>query len=387
MAMIDPCTNFTPNGPNCPALPAGASYDYNLKTPIGTNDAISAPLCKNTGKHDKPVATWKAGQTVSASFEGGGAAHGGGHCQFSLSYDGGKTFVVVYEHLRYCFFDGPSSSNTASVLNYKFTLPESVPASNSVVFAWSWVNAVGNREFYMNCADVAITSNSNSFSGKQMVIANYGPGNPVIPEFNGNHETGIDLYNNSPVITVYGNGDTSKNDNNGQNSPSLPVTMVDVSSDDDLDSEYDSLFGSDDEDDFSDDGGKAGVIAPVPVENNNESVITPTPNINNNDNTVYGATPESAVPPPNNNNNDNTVNGGAPDNAVPPPNNNNSNDGASDNGGPQGSCTSGNMKCGPDGSNSFYKCNNQEWVKFNNPPGVSCADDGSYISFSYLKRK
>ncbi|OMJ12526.1 hypothetical protein AYI70_g9063 [Smittium culicis] len=368
--MIDPCTNFTPNGPNCPALPAGASYDYNLKTPIGTNDAISAPLCKNTGKRNAPVATWTAGQTVSASFEAGGAAHGGGHCQFSLSYDGGKTFVVVYEQLRYCFFDGPSSSNSASVLNYKFTLPESVPASNSVVFAWSWVNAVGNREFYMNCADVAINSNSNSFSGKQMVIANYGPGNPVIPEFNGNYETGIELYNNSPVITVYGNGVTSNNNNNSQNSSSLPVTMVDTSSDADVDSEYESFFGSDDQDDSSEDGVKAGIVDPVSIDNTNNNVITPTPDNNSNDSNVNS-----------------NVNDGTPNNTDPSPNNSDNNGGTSDNGGPQGSCVSGYMQCGPDGSNSFFKCNNQVWVKFNNPPGVSCANDGNYISFSYMKRK
>ncbi|KAJ2811411.1 hypothetical protein H4S07_002083, partial [Coemansia furcata] len=124
---------------------------------------------------------------------------------FSLSYDGGKTFVVVHEELRYGFFGVASSSNAATILSYTFNLPANIPASNSAIFAWTWVNAIGNREFYMNCADVAIKSSSTSFTGKQMTIANH-QGYPTIPEFNGNYDTGLEYYTNAPLITVTGSG-------------------------------------------------------------------------------------------------------------------------------------------------------------------------------------
>ncbi|KAJ2909117.1 hypothetical protein GGI21_002205 [Coemansia aciculifera] len=86
--------------------------------------------------------------------------------------------------------------------NYTFTLPANVPGSNSAVFAWTWVNAMGNREFYMNCADVVIVGTSQSFSGRQMTVLNY-PGYPTVQEFLGNFTTGLEYYTSAPTITVY----------------------------------------------------------------------------------------------------------------------------------------------------------------------------------------
>ncbi|KAI8318880.1 hypothetical protein GQ54DRAFT_248666, partial [Martensiomyces pterosporus] len=198
MAMIKPCTRYTPHGENCPAVPAGQSLDYSLNSPLGADE----PLCKYTTPYATPVETWTAGQSVTVKFDpNGGAAHGGGHCQFSLSYDGGKTFVVVHEELKYCFFNGPASGNAAQVMSYTFNLPSNVPSSDKAVFAWSWVNAIGNREFYMNCADVAIKGSSGSYTGKQMTIANHN-GYPTIPEFNGNYDTGLEYYTGAKQITV-----------------------------------------------------------------------------------------------------------------------------------------------------------------------------------------
>ncbi|KAJ2416968.1 hypothetical protein H4218_005426 [Coemansia sp. IMI 209128] len=216
MAMIEPCTRYTPNNPKCPAIPAGQLPDYNLKDPL----AYNAPLCKHTTPYATPVATWTAGQSITTRFQADGAAHGGGHAQFSLSYDGGKTFVVIYEVLKHVFFTGPTSGNSATVLSYTFDLPKDVPASDKAIFAWTWVNAVGNREFYMNCADVAIKSYSNSFTGKRMTIANH-VGGPDIGEFNGNYELGLEHYKNAPLITVTGNGSTP-----GGGNPPSPLPHV-----------------------------------------------------------------------------------------------------------------------------------------------------------------
>ncbi|ORX65414.1 WD40 repeat-like protein [Linderina pennispora] len=74
--------------------------------------------------------------------------------------------------------------------------------SDSVIFSWTWVNAIGNREFYQNCADIAITGASPSLSGKAMTILNY-PGYPTVPEFMGNFNTGMEYYQNATTVTVY----------------------------------------------------------------------------------------------------------------------------------------------------------------------------------------
>ncbi|KAJ2372927.1 hypothetical protein IW150_003874 [Coemansia sp. RSA 2607] len=191
MAMISPCPRYSPNGVNCPALPGGQSLDYSMSSPLGANE----PLCKHTVPFPTPCATWTAGQQVSVQFAPGGAPHGGGHCQFSLSFDGGNTFVVVYEVLEHCF--GADNGQR----DFSFTLPSTLPSSDKAVFAWTWVNAIGNREFYMNCADVAIKGGSGTYTGKQMTIANHA-GYPTIPEFSGNYATGLDLYKNAKQMTV-----------------------------------------------------------------------------------------------------------------------------------------------------------------------------------------
>jgi len=205
MAMCEPAPRYSNYGPNFPALPAGQSYDYNIKAPIATDGEVFQPLCKYSVPYDTPVATWTAGQTVPVSFQAGGAAHGGGHCQFSLSYDGGVTFVVIHDILRNCFFNSPSAGNAAEVLSYQIPLPAQLP-SGRAIFSWSWVNASGNREYYHNCSDVEITGNSSSFSGPKMLVANYGPDYPVIPEFHGNYDTGLDLFDARPIVTVSGGG-------------------------------------------------------------------------------------------------------------------------------------------------------------------------------------
>ncbi|ORX65410.1 hypothetical protein DL89DRAFT_270951, partial [Linderina pennispora] len=161
MDLISPCPRYNANGIACPELPPGS---------------VSA----NTRHHGQlQLPTWVAGQDVTVQFEQHGSAHGGGHCEFSLSYDGGTNFVVIHQVMGHCFYD----SSNREIRNYTFTLP------TRCIFSWTWVNAIGNREFYQNCADIAITGESPSLSGKAMTILNY-PGYPTVPEFMGNFNTG-----------------------------------------------------------------------------------------------------------------------------------------------------------------------------------------------------
>ncbi|ORX66634.1 hypothetical protein DL89DRAFT_65749 [Linderina pennispora] len=205
-----PCPRYSPHCATTPALPAGESVDYNLANPIGSNGTVLAPLCHYTTPWPTNVATWTAGQTVTVQFYPSGATHTGGHCEFSISYDGGKTFVVLHQELQYCFYTAPpSAGGVNTVRSYTFTLPSNLPGSDHALFAWSWVNASGNREFYNDCADITIVGAAGSYTGKQMTIANYGPGYPAIPEFLGNYNTGLEYYtSNTTSVTVTGPGST-----------------------------------------------------------------------------------------------------------------------------------------------------------------------------------
>ncbi|KAJ1999141.1 hypothetical protein H4R26_005185 [Coemansia thaxteri] len=174
--------------------------------PIGNADEVLYPLCKHPTPTKTPSAVWTPGQTVSFVFHGK-AAHSGGHSEFSISYDNATTFAVFHQELKYMFVGGPSLvSNTPSKVEYTVTLPESLPGANHAVFAWTWINASGQREYFMNCVDVKIIGTPGSFNGKKMVVANYGPETPTIPEFYGDYNTGINIYINSPNITVTGHG-------------------------------------------------------------------------------------------------------------------------------------------------------------------------------------
>ncbi|KAJ1962415.1 hypothetical protein IWQ62_003540 [Dispira parvispora] len=214
MAMVNPCPRYS-SFPGCPPPPPGQTVDYSIKSPIGLVDQAQQPMCKYSTPYPKPVATYQAGSAISVDFTPGGATHGGGHCQFSLSYDGGQTFVVLQTILDKCFSSG---------LHYDVPIPKDAPPSDKVVFAWTWVNAIGNREFYMNCADIAVEGGnpSGQITGPKMTVANYGPSTPAISEFFFGGESGAQFYKDSPIISVKlgGSQSTGKADENAKPSSS-----------------------------------------------------------------------------------------------------------------------------------------------------------------------
>jgi hypothetical protein len=128
--------------------------------------------------------------------------HMGGHCQFSISYDG-VTFYVLYTIMKNCF--------TGTGLFFNVPIPSQLPSCNSCIFAWTWVNAIGNREFYMNCADVSIINNgvTGSFVTKNYTVLNL-PGYPTVPEFPPSTYDGSDYYDNEKKITLKNDGSTEQ---------------------------------------------------------------------------------------------------------------------------------------------------------------------------------
>ena len=120
----------------------------------------------------------------------GGASHEGGSCQLCLSFDQGKSFRVIHSMIGGC----PLKSS------YDFTIPSDAPSCEKALFSWSWVNKVGNREFYMNCAVVKISGSSSgtTLNTPMMFEANIFSGTCQTPE-------GVDfVYPNPGESVEYG---------------------------------------------------------------------------------------------------------------------------------------------------------------------------------------
>ncbi|RMZ80277.1 hypothetical protein DV738_g2847, partial [Chaetothyriales sp. CBS 135597] len=104
------------------------------------------------------------GEPQTLSFTGS-AVHGGGSCQVSLTSDRQPTkdskWMVIKSIEGGCpsnvtgNLDANPDGNGAAVFEY--TVPEGIEPGQYTI-AWSWVNKVGNREFYMNCGPATISA-------------------------------------------------------------------------------------------------------------------------------------------------------------------------------------------------------------------------------------
>ncbi|KAF9360425.1 hypothetical protein BGX26_009412 [Mortierella sp. AD094] len=200
VGLSSPCGRYQP-GAGCPQPPAGQSIDYNINSPIGTHDAKEFPLCKHTVPYSHRT-VYKAGQTIHTEYSVG-ASHGGGHCQYALSYDDGKTWAVIKTVIRDCL-KGVSGGD-------KYTVPVQIPSdapSGKATFMWLWNNAIGNRELYSNCADIEIKGkNGGQVKGVAPLIANYGRSSFYIPEFPGaNDKDGHEEFAKRKPVTMTVNG-------------------------------------------------------------------------------------------------------------------------------------------------------------------------------------
>lgn len=148
--MSSPYPLQSPLDPQTPV----AKKDYNYAAPLNP-DGSNFP-CKGY-QGDTPIrttATYRAGSNYTMTLSGS-AIHIGGSCQLSLSYDNGATFKVIKSMIGGC----PISKA------YDFTIPSFAPIGTAL-FAWTWLNYEGNREFYMNCAEVEINADGPSDQSK-----------------------------------------------------------------------------------------------------------------------------------------------------------------------------------------------------------------------------
>ncbi|KAM0237984.1 hypothetical protein ACHAPO_003860 [Fusarium lateritium] len=168
MEMISPAPFKSKENPH-----AGSDVDYSMTAPLEASGG-NFP-CK--GYHSlfgteagASVADWEAGSQQTMKITGG-ANHGGGSCQASLSFDKGESWQVIHSFIGNCPAAGTSS--------FDFKVPSDAP-SGEAIFAWSWFNQIGNREMYMNCAAVTIKGGSKRASAMSnrpaMFVANVGNG-------------------------------------------------------------------------------------------------------------------------------------------------------------------------------------------------------------------
>lgn len=131
---------------------ADGQKDYSYTNPLSTSGS-DFPCKGYADDAFKSVADYQPGQEYDIELQGS-ATHDGGSCQISLSYDKGKTFRVIHSIIGGC----PLSKS------YKFKVPSDAQ-SGEALLAWTWFNKVGNREMYMNCAQVTVGSDSSRMEG------------------------------------------------------------------------------------------------------------------------------------------------------------------------------------------------------------------------------
>ncbi|KAI0219250.1 hypothetical protein L0F63_001443 [Massospora cicadina] len=162
--------------------------DYTNMFPIGNQYYQDFPFCHHPMEDEvgKPV---EAGATLTTRFAGD-APHDGGHCEFSISYDG-KEYAVIKTILSKCLRNG--------VMMYDITIPQSAPSGRAIL-SWTWFNRIGEREIYMNCAALDIKGGpaSGMIFGPKRLIANL-PNFPTIHQFKYSIK-GVHLFRNRNTV-------------------------------------------------------------------------------------------------------------------------------------------------------------------------------------------
>ncbi|KAF9995564.1 hypothetical protein BGZ65_008804, partial [Modicella reniformis] len=121
-----------------------------------------------------PVTKYKAGEVIPVRFWNfeikdyktfpprkglPQARHGGGACEFSLSYDGGQSWFVIGQYTRSCpdiYYEWPVQ------------IPANVPSctdSDKCLFSMSWTSYSADQ-FYHHCANVEIEGQKGSKSNR-----------------------------------------------------------------------------------------------------------------------------------------------------------------------------------------------------------------------------
>lgn len=184
--------------------------------PAVTNGPISYsnfPCQSTAATYGGPTNTMSLGSDQPLKFLGQ-SVHGGGSCQISITYDENPDRDSTWKVIK-SFEGGCPARNTAGNLGadtsatapdpftYNFTVPDNIPSGRGTL-AWTWLNKVGNREFYMQCAGIELAGTSGDQSNydalPDMFVANLGSSDTCVVE------TGDFIYPDPGSVVEYGNG-------------------------------------------------------------------------------------------------------------------------------------------------------------------------------------
>ena len=149
MVLAQPPPYGSPN--NSPLDPSGSDFP-----------------CKSTSNTGGPVTEMQAGSKQQMSFTGS-AVHGGGSSQIALTTDNPATKQSKWSVIHSVEGGCPAKSaagnlgNDAGAVNpdkFDYEIPASMKAG-TYTLAWTWFNKIGQREMYMNCANVKISGGSS----------------------------------------------------------------------------------------------------------------------------------------------------------------------------------------------------------------------------------
>ncbi|KAI1870646.1 uncharacterized protein JN550_005189 [Neoarthrinium moseri] len=118
-----------------------------------------------------PTNSYPQGSNQTLQLQGS-AVHGGGSCQISITYDTEPTKNSVFKVIHTIQGGCPArntegnmvgTAETPDPFTYDFTIPSDIPTGKGTI-AWSWLNRIGNREYYMECGAVEITGSGGDKS-------------------------------------------------------------------------------------------------------------------------------------------------------------------------------------------------------------------------------
>jgi hypothetical protein len=155
MLLVNPVPYAFNPGNNSPILADGSDFP-----------------CRTTDYSVTQENVMARGQTHHLEFNGG-ATHGGGSCQISITSDRAPTKDTQWSVIKSieggCMDPSEAGTNQGSDAQAKssfspsFTIPDSF-ADGQYTLAWTWFNRIGVREMYMNCAPITITGGSTKRS-------------------------------------------------------------------------------------------------------------------------------------------------------------------------------------------------------------------------------
>ncbi|CAK1366109.1 unnamed protein product [Cercospora beticola] len=132
-------------------------------------DGSDFPCKQRSGVYDiSQVNQIPVGVPQKLSFKGG-ATHGGGSCQLSVTMDKAPTkdskWKVIHTILGGCpngeVGNANGSPDYTGNPTFEYSMPKGMP-NGQYTLAWTWFNKIGNREMYMNCAPIEVTGGADN---------------------------------------------------------------------------------------------------------------------------------------------------------------------------------------------------------------------------------